>query len=157
MFRIKDRITLGIIAGCCGNTVKTIIDEISLRKNISQRSFRATASGVWVSSHKEATGIKGQVLGVLLDYGLGSLGGIGTVYLLSATGRDHPITKGLFYGLTMGSIITAFISGFQKQSKAKDAASNLSLCSHAAMDLLLRLLPLIWDRLFMIQHQKTIP
>jgi hypothetical protein len=142
LFRIKDRISLGITAGCFGNTIKTIIDEISLRKRISQRSFRATASGVWVSSHKEATSIKGQILGVLLDYGLGSLGGIGTVYLLSNTGRDKAITKGLVYGITMGSIITALISGLpQNKIRPKDAASNLSyMLSHAAYGLVTTLI-----------------
>lgn len=48
MKKIKDRILLGVVAGLCGNLIKTAVDEVSLRKKISQRSFRETASGVWV-------------------------------------------------------------------------------------------------------------
>lgn len=46
MFKIRDRMFLGMIAGFLGNAVKMSVDEISLRKKISQRSFRSTAAGV---------------------------------------------------------------------------------------------------------------
>lgn len=133
MIKIKDRVLLGVVAGLCGNLVKTALDEVSQRKKISQRSFRETASGVWVSNQKEASNVKGQILGGLLDFGMGTIGGIGTVYLLSKTGRDHLATKGLISGITMGSAITALMSGFtQNKVRPKDAASNLSyLVSHA--------------------------
>ena len=78
--KIKDKILLGVAAGLIGNTFKTLFDEISLRMKISQRSFRATAAGVWVSKESEATNISGQILGSIFDFGLASLGGIGTVY-----------------------------------------------------------------------------
>ncbi len=137
MFRIKDRIALGVMAGLCGNLVKTAIDEVSLRKKISQRSFRETASGVWVSNLREASNVKGQILGVLLDYGMGALGGIGTVCLLSKTGKDQLFIKGIISGVTLGSGITAILSASpQNKVKPKDAASNLSyLISHAAFGL----------------------
>jgi hypothetical protein len=44
MLKIKDRMFLGIIAGALGNAAKMAIDEASLKKKISQRSFRTTAS-----------------------------------------------------------------------------------------------------------------
>lgn len=137
MFKIKDRVALGVIAGLCGNLVKTAIDEISLRKKISQQSFRETASGLWVSSQKEASNVKGQILGGLLDFGMSTLGGIGTVYLLSKTGRDQLVTKGLVSGVTLGSTITALLSAFpQNKARPKDAASNLSyMVSHATYGL----------------------
>jgi hypothetical protein len=137
MFKIKDRVVLGTIAGLCGNFIKTAIDEASLRKKISQRSFRETASGVWVSTQKEASNVKGQILGGLLDFGMGILGGVGTVYLLSKTGRDQLATKGLVSGITIGSTITALLSAFpQNKVRPKDAASNLSyMVSHAAYGL----------------------
>lgn len=124
---IKDRILLGVIAGFTGNLFKTIFDEISLRLKISQRSFRATAAGVWVSKKSEASNIKGQILGSIFDFGLASLGGIGIVYLLSRSGRDHLLVKGTLSGITIGSFITATLSAFpQNKVKPKDAASNLS-------------------------------
>jgi hypothetical protein len=131
--KIKDRILLGVISGTIGNTVKTVIDEVSLRKKISQRSFRETAAGVWVSKKSEASNLEGQILGGLLDFGLGTLGGIGVVHLLSKTGKDQLITKGVLSGISIGSVITALLSVFpQNKVKPKDAASNLSyMFSHA--------------------------
>ena len=130
---IKDRILLGLIAGLGGNAVKTLSDVVLLRKKLSQRSFRSTAAGVWVLKESEATNINGQVLGALFDFGLGSIGGIGITYLLSKTGRDHVIPKGITAGITIGSMITALLSAFpQNKVKPKDAASNLSyMFSHA--------------------------
>lgn len=137
MFKIKDRVALGVIAGLCGNLVKTVIDEVSIRRKISQRSFRETASGVWVSTQKEASNVKGQILGGILDFGMGTLGGIGIVYLLSKTGRDQLLTKGIVSGVTVGSTVTALLSAFpQNKVRPKDAASNLSyMVSHAAYGL----------------------
>lgn len=137
MIKIKDRILLGVVAGLCGNLIKTAVDEVSLKKKISQRSFRETASGVWVSTQKEASNLKGQILGGLLDFGMGILGGIGTVYFLSKTGRDQLGIKGIVSGITIGSVITAFLSAFPTNKvRPKDAASNLSyMFSHALFGL----------------------
>lgn len=131
--KIKDRIVLGTVAGLIGNIVKTLFDEASLRLKISQRSFRSTAAGIWVSKKSEATNLKGQILGAIFDFGLSSLGGIGIVHLLSKTGRDNIIVKGLISGITIGSFVTAGLSAFpQNKVKPKDAASNLSyVAAHA--------------------------
>lgn len=75
--KVKDRMMLGMIAGLGGNAVKTLADEVLLRKKLSQRSFRATAAGVWVNTEKEATNINGQILGALSDFGLAATGGVG--------------------------------------------------------------------------------
>lgn len=132
--KIKDRVVLGLLAGFVGNIVKTAIDEVSLRKRISQRSFRETASGVWVSKRSEAVNLKGQVLGGLFDFGMSSMGGVSIVYLLSKTGRDHVILKGIISGVAFGSAITATLSAFPNNKvRPKDAASNLSyMFAHAA-------------------------
>ncbi|WP_461570293.1 hypothetical protein [Thermincola ferriacetica] len=137
LFKIKDRFLLGVVAGLAGNTIKMAIDEISIKKKISQRSFRETAAGVWVSNRKEALNIKGQILGGLLDFGMGMLGGIASVSLLSKTGRDHIITKGITSGIAMGSLITFVLGTLPiNQIRPKDAASNLSyMVSHAAYGL----------------------
>jgi hypothetical protein len=68
---------------------------------------------------------------------MAALGGIGAVQLLTATGRDQVITKGLFTGITMGSLITAFLSAAKTDKiRPKDAASNLSyMLSHALFGL----------------------
>lgn len=64
---IKDSVVLGVVAGLAGTAVKTVVDEISLRMKISQRSYRSTAAGVWVNKKSEADNIKGQLLGAIFD------------------------------------------------------------------------------------------
>lgn len=133
MFKIKDRVLLGVVAGLAGDIVKTAIDEISHKKKLSQRSFRETAAGVWLQKNSEVKSIKGQTLGGLLDLGMSLAGGIGTVYLLTETGRDHLLTKGLISGIGLGSFIDLAISSLpQNKIKPTDATSHLSyMISHA--------------------------
>jgi hypothetical protein len=98
-----------------------------LRLKISKRSFRSTAAGVWLPSKSEANTPQGQTLGIFLDLGTGLLGGVGAVELLTATGRDQVIAKGIFSGIAYGSIITALLSAFRTNKiQPKDAFSNLS-------------------------------
>ncbi|MHB1126800.1 MAG: hypothetical protein ACYC2T_07545 [Bacillota bacterium] len=134
---IKDRITLGLIAGFGGNLFKTAIDEISHKKKISQQSFRETAAGVWVSTKKEAKSTRGQILGAILDFGAAGIGGITTVYMLSKTGRDQLTVKGITMGVTTGALISAALSTLpQNKVRPKDAASNLSyIVSHVGYGL----------------------
>lgn len=134
---VKDRFFLGILSGTAGSIAKNIIDEISVKKKISQRSFRSTAAGVFVSKKSEAQNINGQILGCLFDFGMGAIGGILIVELLSKRGRDHLVTKGIASGISMGSFITFILSALPSNKvKPKDAASNLSyMLSHAVYGL----------------------
>jgi uncharacterized membrane protein YeaQ/YmgE (transglycosylase-associated protein family) len=127
MKKIKDRMTLGIVSGLLGTILKVASDEIFLRTKISQRSFRETASGVWVSSRRQAKNPYGQILGAVMDLGLGMVGSIAQVQILSRTGKDNLFTKGAFFGVTFGAVITAMLSGFNTNKvKPKDSKSNLS-------------------------------
>jgi len=135
--KVKDRFVLGLISGLAGNVLKMVVDEVSLRNKISQRSFRATAAGVYVAKKKQADAPLGQLLGGLFDFGFASLGGVATVYFLSKTGRDHLMIKGAASGLIIGSITTSLLSGLPTNKvKPKDPASNLScMVSHVVYGL----------------------
>ncbi|MFZ3100780.1 MAG: hypothetical protein WA131_09070 [Desulfitobacteriaceae bacterium] len=137
MKKINDRIYLGMISGATGLVALTLVDVISSKMRISQRSYRTTAAGVWVSSRRQAEKWPGQLLGTLMNVGLSMVGGVSMVKILTRYGRDKLVPKGLFLGITFGSIITAILSGFTKNKvKPKDALSNLSyLLSHAAFGL----------------------
>ena len=137
MRKINDRIYLGMISGTVGFVALTILDVISSRMKISQRSFRTTAAGVWVSSRREAEKWPGQILGIIMNVGSSMVGGVILVKMLTKYGRDNLITKGLFFGVTFGSFITAILSGLSHDKvKPKDAKSNLSyLLSHAVFGL----------------------
>ena len=132
MRKINDRIYLGMISGTVGFVAMTIIDIISSRMKISQRSYRTTAAGVWVSTRRQAEKWPGQLLGVMMHIGLSMVGGVSVVKLLTTFGRDKLVPKGLFFGATFGSIITSVLSGLSNNKvKPKDAWSNLSyMISH---------------------------
>ena len=134
---IKDRFLLGVVAGTLGNIAKTAVDEISLRMKISQGSFRSTAAGVWLPRKAQAKSAKGQLLGEMLDFGMAITGGVSIVQLLTATGRDQIIVKGLASGIMFGSAISAALSALPtNKARPKDAASNLSyVLSHAVFGL----------------------
>ena len=137
MRKINDRIFLGMISGTAGFVALTLIDVISSRMKISQRSFRTTAAGVWVSSRRQANKWPGQLLGVMMNIGLSMVGGVSVVKMLTTFGRDKLVPKGLFLGATFGSIATAVLSGLSSNKvKPKDAWSNLSyMLSHFAFGL----------------------
>lgn len=137
MKQIKDRITLGIVSGLIGIILKITSDEIFLRTNISKRSFRETAAGVWVNTHRQAKSINGQILGSLLDLGMGMLGSVVQVFVLTKTGKDKLFVKGSFFGMVFGSLITALLSALPTNKvKPKDAVSNLAyMVSHAIFGL----------------------
>jgi len=75
---------------------------------ISQRSYATTAAGVWVSSRRQAEKWQGQLLGTMMNIGLCIVGGISAVKLLTTFGRDKLVPKGIFLGITFGSVITGF-------------------------------------------------
>jgi len=137
MKKINDRIVLGMISGTFGFLALTLVDVISSKMKISQRSYRTTAAGVWVSSRRQAEKWPGQALGVMLNIGSSMVGGVLAVKMLTKYGRDKLVPKGIFFGAVFGSTITAILSGLSNSKvKPKDAWSNLSyMVSHFAFGL----------------------
>ena len=137
MKKINDRIYLGMISGAAGLVALTLVDVISSKMKISQRAYRTTAAGVWVSSRRQAEKWPGQLLGVIMNLGLSMVGGFSVVTMLTKYGRDRLVPKGIFFGVTFGAVMTAMLSGFANNKvKPKDALSNLSyIVSHAAFGL----------------------
>jgi len=125
--KIKDRQYLGGIAGLVGGLCMVILDRISYSMGVSKRLYAETASGVWVGSKRQAKSFSGQVFGTLMTLVLAMLGGAVKVSILSKSGRDKIIPKGLMFGIAFGAIITGLTSGFaMNKVKPKDANSNLS-------------------------------
>lgn len=54
---------LGILAGGLGFVVQTLFDFVSYQQKISKRRYWTTATGVWVSSSRQANKWNGQLLG----------------------------------------------------------------------------------------------
>ncbi|SHH98361.1 hypothetical protein [Desulfosporosinus lacus] len=126
MNKIKDRIFLSILAGGIGTIFMMIVDLITSQSGLSQRSYRTTAAGVWVSSRRQADSWEGQLLGSIMALGLSMIGAFGLVSLLTKYGKDKIVLKGTFFGISFGAIIQALLSGLVKNKVSpKDALSNL--------------------------------
>lgn len=124
--KIKDRNTLSIIAGFIGLAGAMLVDGVSRRKNISKRSYREAAAGMFVSK-SEARNLRGQILGVVMNSAVSILGAKYIVNDMSKNGRDKLIPKGILAGITVGAIATVIPNiAPGNRVKPKDAASNLS-------------------------------
>jgi formate-dependent nitrite reductase membrane component NrfD len=127
MKKITDRQTLGFYSGLMGGLVMLIFDWVSYSFGLSKRMYTETAAGVWVNNKGQTKTLSGHILGAIMTLTLCMLGGVAKVNLLSKSGRDKLFTKGLWFGVSFGAIITALTSGFvMNKVKPKDANSNLS-------------------------------
>lgn len=126
MVKIKDRDTLAIVSGFIGIVGMMLADEVSRKANISKRSYREAAAGMFLSK-SEAMNLRGQILGVIMNSAVGILGAKFIIKEMSKSGRDKILPKGILAGVTIGAIATAIPNVVPKNSvKPKDAGSNLS-------------------------------
>lgn len=100
---LRDRITLGMVAGTTGNMVKNALDVLLPLGKPTEVRFSDIAAGIYIPKGEAATRT-GRLLGRLVDYGLATIYGIPTVYLLSYTGRDKHLLKGAMVGVLTWSI-----------------------------------------------------
>lgn len=96
MKKVKDPILLGIIAGLTGNVFKTIGDIISIKLGISQTSYPRIA-GSFFMTNKQTESVLGKTVGWLTDAAMSAGLGVGFVYVLKFTGKDHALMKGVGY------------------------------------------------------------
>jgi hypothetical protein len=134
MKKITDRQTLGLYSGFMGGIVMLAFDWISYSLGLSKRMYSETAAGVWVNKKSQSKTQSGHILGTIMTLSLCMLGGVLKVNLLSKSGRDKLVSKGLWFGVSFGAIITGLTSGFvMNKVKPKDANSNLSYVAASAL------------------------
>lgn len=95
--KVKDRITLGIISGFIGNIAKNIASKGLSKTGLRDDDIHVKAAGIFMSKRKAKTEA-GKGLGILIDFCIACKLGVLLVYLLSATGKDHPHLKGASLG-----------------------------------------------------------
>lgn len=134
MNKITDRQTLGLYSGLMGGIFMMAFDWISYSAGFSKRLYSETAAGVWVNKRNQTRTLSGHLLGTIMTLALCMLGGTAKVNLLSKSGRDKIVSKGLWFGVSFGAIITGLTSGFvMNKVKPKDANSNLSYVAASAI------------------------
>lgn len=95
---LRDRLTLGVLAGLVGNAAKNAVDVVLRAGRQDQMGFSDLAARIFVPK-QEAVTDAGRFLGRLADYGLAAAYGVPTVYLLSRTGTDSLLLKGSLMGV----------------------------------------------------------
>ena len=110
MKKIKDPILLGIVAGLTGNLLKDIGDMINTRLGISKTSYSRVAAGLFMNK-KQTESSLGKTVGWLTDAAIGAGLGVGFVYILKFTGKDHALMKGVGYS---HGAWTLFLGGANK-------------------------------------------
>lgn len=100
MVRIKDRLLLGVVAGLGGNVAKSIIVKVAQKFKLAEFNGSTKAAGMLVPPHKIAEPT-GRVIGHITDNIIACILGVGTVFMLSITGKDKAVLKGALTGQAM--------------------------------------------------------
>ena len=157
MLKIKDRILHGMITGIIAGTPDAIINALEYRAGLTDLKYGQMGANVFLPESK-INDKKAKVLGILTNYTL--IGASGTLfsYLLSATGRDKAVIKGIGYGILSWLAIYGMGAkvGLTVQTK-KPLAPLLSFIDHVLYGGLLGLIaPKIGDdSLFPDNKQQT--
>jgi hypothetical protein len=95
--KMRDTITIGSIAGCCGTIVMTLYKWILLLFGLKFISTWETAAHIILNHNLIHTPI-GYLTGYTMQFILGSIFGIVVAYMLRATGKDFYLIKGIGVG-----------------------------------------------------------
>ena len=113
--KIKDRIFLGGISGIIGNIPKNIFIFILYYFGIAKQPLWKVAASLYFPADK-ITILNILTLGLVTDYLIAGLFGILLVLILSYTGKDYYLFKGIglgitfwvgLYGLLVGTSLTS--------------------------------------------------
>ncbi|MBS4008898.1 MAG: hypothetical protein KGZ45_10830 [Clostridium sp.] len=95
--KIRDRFTLGIVCGLAGNVVKMSLMSLAKKKNWAEITGQEKSAGMLLPSH-QAYSPSGKIVGIAADNVVAAMLGVGTVYMLTSTGKDKALLKGLAFG-----------------------------------------------------------
>lgn len=110
MMKIKDRIMLGICAGFGGNIAKRAIMALACKRKWAEFDGPVKAAGILLPAHKVMT-TRGRIIGNICDFTISGLIGMGLVYVLSVTGKDHTVAKGALVGETAWNVMYGALGG----------------------------------------------
>lgn len=98
MLKLKDRITLGFVAGILANIPKAIFNEALFRKKVESKRYGEVISGIFMPK-RQALSEQGEFFGTGGDFIISAVLGVPLVYLISLTGRDSSLLKGFLIGV----------------------------------------------------------
>src|SRR5690554_2284585 len=109
--KINDRLILGTVCGLLANIPKAIISRIAMQHKLAEINGPEIAAGMFIPPHKLASP-SGRFVGWLADFIIAGMLGISTVYMLSLTGKDRYIIKGILAGQAMWQAFYGLLGNF---------------------------------------------
>lgn len=130
MKKIKDRIILGMVSGILSSMPPQVVDALAYKSGLADLSYAQLAAKLFIPKNKTATP-QGKFLSFLINSINGGLVGVFTTYLLSLTGRDKAVIKGIGAGTMLWVLVNGLLShvGLKITSK-KPLTPILSFFNH---------------------------
>lgn len=129
MYKIKDRIFLGFIAGMIGALPGRLLNKVEFELGITDSRYEEMASMLFVS-RRDAHKVKGKSVGKIANSLLTSATGITAAYVLSRTGRDYAMLKGIGISSMAWLGIYGLSTQAQVRKSKKPTAALLSYLDH---------------------------
>ncbi|HHU76172.1 MAG TPA: hypothetical protein GXZ24_04690 [Firmicutes bacterium] len=98
MKKIKDRVLLGVLVGVFSAIVGRLLNTFEYRAGLTDAKYDNMAANLFVDKRQIGTP-EGRTIGAVVNAVLTGVAGISIVYLLSMTGRDKPVLKGMGIGI----------------------------------------------------------
>ena len=95
--KIKDRILLGIVTGLVASMPGRVLNELEFKRGLTDQTYEQAASSIFVK-RKQIKTMPGKAIGVIANQALAATTGVISAYVLSATGREYAIAKGMGIG-----------------------------------------------------------
>lgn len=122
MFKIKDRILLGTISGTASAFVGRIINRYSYSKGLTDIRYNPLAARLFLPENKTKN-TPSILLGSIVNNINVAANGVFLTYLLSATGKDNAVLKGMGTGALSWILVDGLISGHVLKVKSKKPLS----------------------------------
>ncbi len=109
MFKIKDRILLGTLSGASASFVARIVNRYSHSKGLTDIRYNPLAARLFLPENK-IKNTPGILLGAIVNNVNTAATGVFLTYLLSATGKDNAVLKGMGTGAFLWVLVDGLIS-----------------------------------------------
>ncbi|AFM39732.1 hypothetical protein Desaci_0671 [Desulfosporosinus acidiphilus SJ4] len=130
MFKIKDRIVVGAISGILSASVGRTANKVNYALGLTDIRYNPMAANLFLPK-KVIQSRQGVLLGLVVNNIGVAANGIALTYLLSATGKDYKLLKGLGAGAFSWIMVDGFIgSQLLKIKSSKPFAPTMRLLEH---------------------------
>ncbi len=137
--KIKDRVLLGVVSGILAAIPALSVNIYEHKKGLINMTYPQSAGTLSLKKSKVNT-IEGKIMSNVIN-GIGmSSAGVATTYVMSATGRDHPILKGIGVNYLYAVIFAGILPKIGLVAKPRPKFPILGLIEHTMTGVLSGLL-----------------